>query len=817
MSVEVLSNEQRLIKNSFSGAISGLYGDVLQGWALDTEQLNQRLIIEIFVNGASVALVRADQFQPDTTVDDQFHGFAVQLWPAWLMDARYISARIANQDFWLEGTIQLPALANEESAPVASQVWYSDEGLKLSGWAWDPQAPHRHVQVTLREGSRVLGRVICDQHHKDLVGSLGSTHGFEFDLPWALADGKLHIINVENDLGQPLSGSPIKVCCWPEGLEGLLQRYDNSPDEETFALLSQGIKQLTLHSPKSAGFQHYPHWFELFQHNAPAKNRPPQGKLGLLLISEGDAALESISLGSLRGQRTMQYQIAKGTVEDILPALAHLLKDGCDRIVPLFDGDRLGTHALEHLSGLLNDGTAWAFADCDRDGPQGERSLPWLKPVWDIDLFIGADIFTPGAIFSSTILNQALALLTPLDGLKALNWHFLLAGIALATEMSHASVAHLPQVLYHRHHLTPASPEQAAASMDRHQAIAWLCQCLTPGALVRTVPEYPALLRAQWPLPGELPKVSLIVPTRDQVGLLRTCIEGLLTNTDYPNLEIIVVDNQSSDPDTLAYFEALPAQGVNVLSYPQPFNYSAINNHAVAHATGELIGLINNDIEIIEAGWLKEMVSQLLRSHVGVVGAKLLWPNRIVQHAGVVIGVSGLAAHTGNKLGQRDAGYLGLNQIARKQSAVTAACLLLRKSVFNAVGGLDEWAFPVTFNDVDLCLRIQQSGLHIIWTPFAQLIHAESASRGKDQTPEKHARASRERQGFLDRWLLQINNDPYYHPALNLDFVSGPYGGLSTPVRSTMVRKSSDFSVKQHEKLTPHRRFNSALEKDRVR
>ena len=273
--------------------------------------------------------------------------------------------------------------------------------------------------------------------------------------------------------------------------------------------------------------------------------------------------------------------------------------------------------------------------------------------------------------------------------------------------------------------------------------------------------------------------------------MLRTCVEGLLNNTDYPELEIIIVDNQSSDPQTLAYLAELPGRGVKVLPHPYPFNYSTINNSAAAHATGELIGLVNNDIEIIEAGWLKEMVSQLLRTAVGAVGAKLLWPNRMVQHAGVVVGVNGLAAHTGNTWEEHDAGYLAFNQITRRQSAVTAACLLVRKSVFDAVNGLDEHAFPVAFNDVDLCLRIQQRGLHLIWTPFAKLIHAESASRGKDQTPEKRARALREQQGFIERWSQAGQNDPHYHPALSLDYLSGPYGGLAMPPRVNYSRKNS--------------------------
>lgn len=777
----------RTDKSSLSGAITGLYGDVLQGWALDSSQPDQRLVIDICVDGASVALVRADQFQPDAETGDQFHGFSVQLKPHWLENARQISAEVANQTYQLEGTLQVPVAPARDNAPIASHVWYSG-GLRISGWAWDPQAQHRHVQLTVRENSSVVGRITCDIHDQGLVHCATSDHGFSFDLPWALADGKPHILNIENDLGQPLSGSPIKICCWPEGLEGLLHQYDQSPDEQTMTLLTQVAREQSVFLPKSAGFGHYPQWFELFQHNAPNKNRQSQGKLGVLLISEGDAALESISLGSLRGQRRIQYQIAKGSTEDILPALAHLLKDGCDRIVPLFDGDRLGAHALEHLSDLLNDGSAWGFGDCDRDGPQGERSLPWFKPVWDIDLFVGADIFTPGAIFSSAILNQALSLLTPLEGLHALNWHYLLAGIALASEISRATVVHLPQVIYHRHHKACASPEQSVASMDRHQAIAWLCQCLTPGALVKPVPDFPGLLRAHWPLPKNLPRVSLIVPTRDQCSLLKACIEGLLHDTEYPDLEVIVVDNQSSDPETLAYLNQLTGRGVKVLPYPHPFNYSAINNYAVNHATGELIGLVNNDIEIIEAGWLKEMVSQLLRPHVGAVGAKLLWHNRMVQHGGVVVGVNGLAAHTGNTLEQNDPGYLGMNQISRRQSAVTAACLLMQKTTFDTLKGFDAHAFPVSFNDVDLCLRLQQLGLNLLWTPFAQLIHAESASRGKDLTPEKRARANREQHCFIERWFRAGQSDPYYHPALSLDYLSGPYGGLAIPPRSPVRR-----------------------------
>ena len=793
---------------TLQGAIIGLYGDVLQGWAMDSAHPDQRLVIEICIDGACVALVRAEHFQPTAEIGDQFHGFGVQLRQSWLDNARHISARIANQNVSLTGDLSLPATQNKEPAPSTSQVWHNG-GLHISGWAWDPEAPRRHVQISVRENSHVLAQASCDMFNLALVNRETSDHGFAINLPWALADGQLHTLHIENDLGQPVTGSPIKLCCWPEGLEGLLKQYDlHGPDDQTLALLTQVAKEQTLRSPKSAGFQHYPHWFEVFQHALPKKNSPCNNKVGLLLISDGDLTLEGTSLASLRTSKATSLKVARTTADNLLPAVQQLLEAGCDCIIPLKAGDRLGKYAFEHLTDLLEEGIAWGYADCDRDDPKGERSLPWLKPVWDVDLFIGADIFTPGAIFSATVVKAALSLLAPDQNLHSLNWDFFVAGIVLATEKSQATVVHLPQVLYHREHRSPASPEQAWPSLDRHQSIAWLCQCLAPGAIVKATPQFPALLRAHWPLPASLPKVSLIVPTRDQVGLLRTCIEGLLNDTDYPNLEIIVVDNQSSEPQALAYLTELPSKGVIVLPHPYPFNYSTINNRAVAQASGEIIGLINNDIEIIEAGWLKEMLCQLLRPNVGAVGAKLLWPNRMVQHGGVVVGVNGLAAHTGNTLEERDPGYLGMNQITRRQSAVTAACLLVRKSVYDAVGGLDEVAFPVAFNDVDFCLRIQQTGRHLVWTAAAQLIHAESASRGKDQAPEKRARALREQQGFVERWFHAGLNDPHYHPGLSLDYLSGPYGGLAMPPRSL---NSTPHRLRFEQLLSESTRFNDVI------
>ncbi|MBH3415869.1 glycosyltransferase family 2 protein [Pseudomonas putida] len=766
--------------HTFKGAILGLQGDVLHGWAINSLHPEQRPVVEVFIDGAGVALARADQYEPQAPEGDEFHGFAVQLRQNWLAEARTITAGLANQDFALEGEIVLPVQSQQEAPAIVAQVWHSG-GLRIAGWAWDPKAPRRHMEVSVREGDRIIQTATCNMHSQALVYRETCDHGFAIDLPWELADGKVHLLDVLNDFGEPLAGSPIRLCCWPEGIEGLLSQLAPEHDKDTVALLTEVAKDQTLRLPKSAGWQHYPQWFEAFQRLEGVEQPAMRGKVGLLLITEGNAALEQTSLGSLGDDRALLHKIVTATSCDLLPALRQLLAEGCDRVLPLKAGDRLAPFALPHYSSLLDGGSSWAFVDCDRDGPQGERSMPWFKPVWDIDLFIGADVFTQGAIFGASILNGALTLLTDRGEGIPLDWHSLTAGIALATNINEKSVSHLPRVLYHRSHDSPSSPEQADVSQDRIRAIKWLCDRLAPGTTISQVKNYPALLRAQWPLPKDLPRVSLIVPTRDQYRLLHTCIEGLLEETDYPNLEIVVVDNQSTDPDTLTYINSLKKRGVKILNHPYPFNYSAINNRAIAFSSAEVIGLVNNDIEITDPLWLQDLVRQLLRSNVGAVGAKLLWPNHMVQHGGVVVGINGLAAHTGNNLSDSDPGYLGTNQITRQQSAVTAACLLTTRSIFNEVGGLDECAFPVAFNDVDLCLRIRESGRKVIWTPFAKLIHAESASRGKDLIPEKRSRAMREQNQFISKWSVEMQLDPFYSPSLSFDYLSGPFGGLSIP------------------------------------
>jgi GT2 family glycosyltransferase len=268
-------------------------------------------------------------------------------------------------------------------------------------------------------------------------------------------------------------------------------------------------------------------------------------------------------------------------------------------------------------------------------------------------------------------------------------------------------------------------------------------------------------------LPKPAPLASLIIPTRDKVEILRGCVESILEKTTYTPYEIIIVDNGSVENETLAYFEQLKARkNVRILRYDKPFNYSAINNFAVSKAKGSIIGLINNDIEVISPDWLTEMVSWAAQEDIGCVGAKLYYANNTIQHAGVILGIGGVANHAHLGLARHSPGYFGRAVVLSNYSAVTGACLVVRKSVFQQVGGLDAKNLAVAFNDVDFSLKVRNAGYLNVWTPYAELYHLESASRDKDESGKGRERFVREVNHMMRRWRDELVNDPYYSPSL---------------------------------------------------
>lgn len=372
------------------------------------------------------------------------------------------------------------------------------------------------------------------------------------------------------------------------------------------------------------------------------------------------------------------------------------------------------------------------YADDDLLGANGRRIQPHFKPEWNAELFRSHDFLTGASIVRASCIDPES--MVPADWVHtALQADELRTGSSLPTEAQ--APVHLKRVLHHRR-TRPLPRETGQLSI-------------------------PATAK-------HMPCVSVIIPTRNRVDLLRTCLDGLAA-TDYPDIEILVVDNGSDDHATLEYLSAFVKASAShhVLRVPGPFNYSRLNNLAAGIARGELLCLLNNDIEMRSGDWLSIMVRQAMRADVGAVGAQLLYPDGRIQHAGVVLGISGAAAHAHRFLRPEDTGYHRRHALAQYVSAVTAACLVVRADRFAAVGGLDEQNFEVAFNDVDLCLRLNLRGWQSLYEPRAVLIHHESVSRGLDRDPIGRQRFARELSALRRKWQTECTVDPFHHPQLS--------------------------------------------------
>ena len=288
-------------------------------------------------------------------------------------------------------------------------------------------------------------------------------------------------------------------------------------------------------------------------------------------------------------------------------------------------------------------------------------------------------------------------------------------------------------------------------------------------------PGAPLCHRVAWHLPA-LPLVSIIVPTRDRADLLEQCIEGLLHRTDYPFIEIIIADNESEQLATKNLFERLETTGqARILPFAGPFNWSATNNQMAREARGDVLVFLNNDIEVTEPGWLLEMVIHAMRPEIGAVGAKLIFSDGSIQHAGVWLVPEG-ATHFFRLDGSGESGYLNQLILTRNVSAVTGACLAIRRALFCELGGFDT-AWQVSYGDLDLSLRLVEAGYRIVWTPYAKLIHLESASRGSNEW--RLESEERERQLFIKRWAERLACDPFLNP--NLGPIAPKQLGLAFP------------------------------------
>lgn len=435
--------------------------------------------------------------------------------------------------------------------------------------------------------------------------------------------------------------------------------------------------------------------------------------------------------------------------------------------------DLLAEHALYHVAALLecHPDTDLIYSDEDKIDQRGRHSQPHFKTAWNAELMLGQNMVNHLAVYRRSLVTDLGGVR---EGFEGAQDHDL--ALRASERIGPSRIRHIPWVLYHwRWRGRQGSFSRRWALMCADAAERAVAQHLNrtghTGAVVSQQSGASHWLRVRRAVPEPKPLVSIIVPTRDRIDLFQRCAEGVLSGTDYPTLEFLVVDNGSVEPETLALFEHLKTDPrVRILPAPGPFNFSALMNRAVAEAKGEIILLLNNDISMIGADWLSELVSHAVRPNVGAVGARLLYPDGTVQHAGVVLGIGGVAGHLHVGAPGAHAGYQGHLKLARNVSAVTAACLAMRRAVYLEVGGMDAERLTVAFNDVDLCVKVRAAGYDIVWTPFAELHHHESASRGLDLAPAAAARFQSEIATMRERWAAELDNDPFYGPMFDKRF-----------------------------------------------
>jgi O-antigen biosynthesis protein len=425
-----------------------------------------------------------------------------------------------------------------------------------------------------------------------------------------------------------------------------------------------------------------------------------------------------------------------------------------DFVVPLLAGHLLSPGALFRFAEALQESRASIiYGDQDEIDASGRRVRPWFKPQWDDEMFLAQDYLSEACAIEMRIVRSVLPITETCD--EAATYSLLLA----ATRAAPGSILHVPYILCHVKAGTKRSNQAArVVAVNRH---------LRPiGATA--VPGPFDTVKTKWPLPDVVPGVSIIIPTRDKVELLRACVDSVLESTSYSNFELIVVDNGSTERETLAYLSRISGQpNVRVISYDFPYNYSALNNFAAKYASHPYLCLLNNDTEVIAREWLTEMMRYAVRADVGAVGAKLLYDDGSIQHAGVIIGICEAAGHAHRFERANGPGYFAQPHLAHIVSAVTAACLVVEKSKFEAVGGLDAENLAVAYNDVDLCLKLEQAGWRNIYVPHAVLLHHESKSRGQDISPKHIDRYMRELTVLQERWGTKTIQDPRLNP--NLD------------------------------------------------
>lgn len=452
-------------------------------------------------------------------------------------------------------------------------------------------------------------------------------------------------------------------------------------------------------------------------------------------------------------------------------------------VVLLDHDDELPSCALFEVAVALNENRNLKviYSDEDKIDLEGRRFDPYFKSDWNYELFLSQNCISHLGVFSRDLVQSVGGFRKGYEGSQDYD-----LALRCIEKVDSSEIGHIAKVLYHWRAIPGSTAvgmqEKNYASIAAVRSIEDHLQRIGTKATVKEVEGMGGAYHVEYSL-EERPLVSIIIPTKDKHEVLRRAIDSIKKVSTYDNYEIIIVDNQSRMPETKEYFkQARLNPEVSVLEYDQPFNYSTINNFAAKHAAGDMLLFLNNDVEIITPSWIEELLAIAMRPDVGAVGAMLYFPNNTIQHAGIILGFNGVAVNAYALEPRGSMGQIGRARLRQAMSAVTGACMMVRKAAYFEVGGMNE-ELAVAFNDVDFCLRLLSRGYRNVWTPFAELTHYESLTRGVDNTAEKRKRFSGEIQYMRDHWGDILDSDPAYNRNLAL---SGDLFSLASPPRTAL-------------------------------
>jgi GT2 family glycosyltransferase len=735
------------------------------GYVVDIGNFSQRFAVAILVDGCSVQVIRSDacvhQLRNEQ-IGDGCYGFSCTLQDAVVSNSSVVEARLANL-----GTLVGAPIALSESSDDASQYFTRGNirwlgGLRFSGWISGDREP---ATANLLVDGTLITRVRAStwSHVGTSEADARAVRTFDFYLPEKFADGNAHQLVMVDDVDEDIGGGPLAFLAYADGLRDAVAGRGLSAQE---GLRAQLLERLL---PMSLPFSHYQGWRERFP-----VLLGPTVPLACAVIMIGAGATDD-TLESLNEQTHNEWVAASmpQTLDPLglRPKLAQefLISDGadCDFVVFALAGTLFAPSALRRIASAFvefpdaqvvyadldlqsNDGSIWPLAfpsfDYERMLEQGYCSYLFAMRRGTAERSLAAGASNPYRLFNS-VLDDATAF--------------------------HTTIVHLPGPLatlpqFDRNAAGLALSTAASAHLQRKGIRAQAT--LQPAGILPAV----KITRAH-----DRVATTIIIPSRNRHHLLRNCIECIRPAVERTRAQILVVDNDSSDPDTLNYLTEIERRIATVLRISGEFNFPRLNNYAAEAAHGEVLCLLNNDVNALDEQWLDEMLSRLAERDVGAVGALLVWPSGVVQHGGVVLGPSFAAAHAFNDRLDSDVGYSDLLRVAHECSAVTGACLVTRRRDFLDVGGMDEVQFPVNFNDVDYCLKLRANGKRIVFTPHAKLIRLEAASRGADVKADKEKCFERELRNLRAKWGPILAADPYYSPILSRDPI--PFSALAWP------------------------------------